>query len=430
MGLTSDYKSTEFGALPNEWKVAPIKELQPFITSGSRGWAEYYSEFGDVFVRITNMDRDCIYLDLSDLKFVNLPGHKTEGRRTQLQEGDVLISITADIGISGYVDQTVPLPAYINQHVALVRFDNKNLNSKYISYFLAGEAAQKRFTQGTDTGAKAGMSLSGVANTLLVLPTKEEQNAIANALSDVDGLLAKLEQLIAKKSDIKKGAMQELLTGKRRLPGFSGDWQERTLGEMFTFSGGHSASRADLSHKGHCYLHYGDIHLSKRTFIDLGAEQADLPKLDIALSAVSRASLLEDGDVVFVDASEDDEGVSKYVVVNNPDGAPFISGLHTIVAKSITAELDNRFKRFCFQTVAVKEQFKFFAVGTKVSGISKTNIAKIQLHFPCIDEQMAIAALLADMEAEIEELEAKRAKMADIKQGMTQQLLTGKIRLV
>ena len=99
-------------------------------------------------------------------------------------------------------------------------------------------------------------------------PTKSEQKAIAEALSDTDGLIESLEQLIAKKRHLKQGAMQELLTGKKRLPGFSGEWEVKSLGDLFSFSGGYSASRDQLSSEGTCYLHYGDIHGSSKMIIN------------------------------------------------------------------------------------------------------------------------------------------------------------------
>lgn len=199
---------------------------------------------------------------------------------------------------------------------------------------------------------------------IAIPPTVAEQQAIAEALGDADALIDALERLIVKKRNLKQGAMQELLTGKKRLPGFSGEWAEKTLGELFKFSGGYTASRAQLSSDGLCYLHYGDIHTSNKTFIDLEDEFGDIPKLNIPLKNVSSQSLLEDGDVVFVDASEDDEGASKHVVVVNKGARPFISGLHTIVAKSRNDALVHEYRRYCFHTREVKAQFRFFAVGT------------------------------------------------------------------
>ncbi|MDD3317494.1 MAG: restriction endonuclease subunit S [Methanosarcina sp.] len=207
------------------------------------------------------------------------------------------------------------------------------------------------------------------------------------------------------------------------------DWEVKLLGDLFDFSGGLSASRDQLSMEGYCYLHYGDIHTSNRTFIDVRSEQQEIPKLDIPLKKASSTSLLEDGDVVFVDASEDDEGTSRHVVIINKDKIPFISGLHTIVAKSKTGELDHQYRRYCFQTVDIKRQFRFFAVGTKVSGISKTNIARITLPVPPVPEQEAIAEALSDADAFIESLEQLISKKRQIKQGAMQELLTGKRRL-
>jgi len=207
------------------------------------------------------------------------------------------------------------------------------------------------------------------------------------------------------------------------------DWSIETFGDMFAVGGGFSASWDQLSQKGYCYLHYGDIHKSAKTFIDVRSEYVDIPKLDIALKRVSPKSLLNDGDVVFVDASEDDEGASKHVVVVNRENIPYISGLHTIVAKSKKANPDHGYRRYCFQTRDVKRQFYFYAVGTKVTGISKSNITKILLPLPTPPEQRAIATAISDVDALINSLDRVIAKKRDFKQGIIQELLTGKRRL-
>ncbi len=262
------------------------------------------------------------------------------------------------------------------------------------------------------------------------LPKKVEQESIAEALSDADALIESLEQLITKKRQIQQGAMQELLTGKKRPSGFSGEWEVKKLGDLFSFSGGYSASRDQLSSEGHCYLHYGDIHGSSKMTIDAKGDYQNIPKLNIPLKRIASNSLLEDGDVVFVDASEDDKGTSRYIVVVNKDDIPFIAGLHTIVAKSKTSELTHEYRRYCFQTADIHQQFLFFAVGTKVSGISKSNIPKLTLPVPPFPEQAAIAEILMDMEAEIEVRAENLEKTRQLKQGMMRNLLTGKIRLL
>jgi Restriction endonuclease S subunits len=193
-----------------EWETISIGDLKPFVTSGSRGWATFYSDQGELFVRMTNLWRDSIYLDLSDSKFVQLPPGVNEGVRTQLKKHDVLISITADIGIVGYVDENIPSPAYINQHIALVRFDSAKFSGKYVAYFLASEKSQRIFRASTDTGTKAGMSLIGIQKIGLILPSLPEQKRIASCLASLDDLITAQTQQLAALKTHKKGLMQQL----------------------------------------------------------------------------------------------------------------------------------------------------------------------------------------------------------------------------
>lgn len=221
--------------------------------------------------------------------------------------------------------------------------------------------------------------------------------------------------------EVKKGYKQ---TEVGVIPG---DWEVFPLGELFSFSGGHTASRDQLSGDGFCYLHYGDIHKSNKTYINVKNEYQEIPKLNVPIKMVSQKSLLNDGDVVFVDASEDDEGASKHIVVQNQDEITYISGLHTIVSKSKNDYIYNGYKQHCFQTADVKRQFKFYAVGTKVSGISKANIAKIQIPLPPTKaEQTVIATALSDADALIQSLGKLIAKKRLIKQGAMQKLLKPK----
>lgn len=199
----------EFRDAP-EWEEGRVGDTMPFVTSGSRGWAAHYADIGSLFVRITNLSRSSIFLDLSDRKFVALPPEATEGVRTQLKIDDVLISITADTGIIGYVDNSVQSPAYINQHIALVRFDGSKVSGKFVAYFLASEASQRQFRGSTDSGAKAGMNLLAVQSMKLQVPALSEQNRIADCLSSLDNqITAETNRLAALKTH-KQGLMQQL----------------------------------------------------------------------------------------------------------------------------------------------------------------------------------------------------------------------------
>jgi type I restriction enzyme S subunit len=237
-----------------EWETTSIGDLKPFVTSGSRGWARFYAEEGELFVRITNLWRDSIYLDLMDSKFVQLPSEASEGVRTQLKEHDILISITADIGLIGYVDESVPSPAYINQHIALVRFDKKQLCGKYVAYFLASEKSQRLFRASTDIGTKAGMSLLGIQKIQLTFPGLPEQEHIAEFLTSVDKLIAAQAQKVETLKTHKKGLIQRLFPRegetqpRLRFPEFqdSGKWESKMLVEACGMRAGKFVSRAEI----------------------------------------------------------------------------------------------------------------------------------------------------------------------------------------
>lgn len=209
------------------------------------------------------------------------------------------------------------------------------------------------------------------------------------------------------------------------------DWSVFPFCELFYFFGGFTASRDQLGESGYCYLHYGDIHTSSRTYIDVEHQYSAIPKLDIKLNKVPKGSFLHDGDIVFVDASEDYEGTSKHLIVTNPKDIPFIAGLHTIVVRSKNQnQINNKYKRYCFQASVIKRQIRYYAVGTKVSGINKSTIGKILMAIPPYGEQGVIAEALSDVDVLIESLEQLIAKKRQIKQGVMQELLSGKRRLL
>jgi type I restriction enzyme S subunit len=199
-----------FPEFEEDWSQKKIDDLEPYVTSGSRGWAAYYSNAGDLFVRITNLSRSSIYLNLAKSKYVKLPEASNEGVRTRLREHDILISITADIGIIGYIGASVPLPAYINQHIALVRFNQSKASGKFVSYFLSSERAQENFQGSTDSGTKSGMNLNGIKGIKLFLPSPLEQQKIADCLSALDALITAETEQIAALNTHKKGLMQKL----------------------------------------------------------------------------------------------------------------------------------------------------------------------------------------------------------------------------
>lgn len=164
------YKKTKVGWIPQEWTSIPIVELTPFLTSGSRGWAKYYSRTGSLFIRISNLQKDSINLDLSNRKHVHLSGQTKEGIRTKLEIGDILISITADLGLVGYIESSFENEAFVNQHIALLRIKHPRACNKFIAYFLVSPYSKEKFFQINDQGAKAGLNLDSIRHLWIALP--------------------------------------------------------------------------------------------------------------------------------------------------------------------------------------------------------------------------------------------------------------------
>lgn len=427
--MNSDYKQTEVGVIPEEWETRRLGELLQGSRSIRYGIVQpgKYEATGCFMLRSQDYSRGWAGPD--GMHKVS-PQLENQYRNARIHHNDLVITV-----VGAGIGQVVIVPdwldgAILSRSTARIAIDEDKAARSFVRAFLEGPLGKRQILDCQKEGAQPVVSCLDLAKFYVAYPPPPEQRAIAEALSDVDGLLGGLDRLIAKKRDLKQAAMQQLLTGQTRLPGFHGEWPEKTFAELFSFSGGYSASRDQLSAEGHCYLHYGEIHGATKTTIDTRADYPNIPKLDIPLTRVASKSLLEDGDVVFVDASEDDDGTSRHVVVLNKDNKPFISGLHTIVAKSKTDELAHIYRRYCFQTAAIRQQFLFYAVGTKVSGISKTNIAKLKMPVPSVPEQTAIASVLTEMDAELAGLEQRREKTRALKQAMMQELLTGRIRLV
>lgn len=252
----------------------------------------------------------------------------------------------------------------------------------------------------------------------------DEQRAIAAVLRDMDSLLEGLDRLIAKKRDIKQSAMQRLLAGRVRLPGFDDEWRQTRLGDHLTFLNNGTNSRAELAPEGRVKnLHYGDIHASPASFL----LPSMLPSLPIAKA--KRLQRLRDGDLVFADASEDIAGICKSVELRDVGQVEVVAGLHTIAVRFDKAVLADGFKGFLQYCPPFAKHLRRLAAGTKVYATSKAHIASVEMRLPSIAEQFAIAAALSDMDAELTALQFRRNKTRGLKQAMMQELLTGRTRL-
>ncbi|MEE7570652.1 restriction endonuclease subunit S [Citrobacter werkmanii] len=178
--------------IPQSWRVVPSAHLIEYVTSGSRGWANYYSTKGALFLRMSNVRYNTTRLDLQDLQFVNLPSH-VEGKRSLVKIDDLIISLTADVGRVARIDKDLG-EAYINQHLALLR-PNNNINSEYFALSIAAQNIGVKQIQSLKRGAtKVGLGLDDIRSLAIPLPSLEEQHEIVR----------RVEQLFAYADTIEK----------------------------------------------------------------------------------------------------------------------------------------------------------------------------------------------------------------------------------
>lgn len=209
------YKESPLGWIPQEWNVVTLESVSKTVTSGSRDWARFYADEGALFVRIGNLTREHINFRYESTIYVR-PPRNADGQRTRLESGDILISITADLGIVGVVPDGLG-EAYINQHIALVRPDLNVVNSRFVGHYLAGPMAQSYISKLNDAGAKAGLNLPTIRGLVTVKPLRTEQTLIATRLDEIDNRIQNATTESAKLRELKAGLMDDLLTGRVRV---------------------------------------------------------------------------------------------------------------------------------------------------------------------------------------------------------------------
>lgn len=209
---THEFKDSPLGRIPVEWDVRNINSMSDFVTSGARGWAQYYSDEGAVFLRIGNLTRAHINMRFDDTVFVR-PPDSAEGLRTLVAPGDVLISVTADLGLIGVIPEGFG-EGYVNQHIALVRIADPEVDQRFVGWFLQSRAGQAQFERHNESGAKAGLNLPTIRSLLVASPPLDEQRHIAKVLDANTERIAGFQAELDKQSYLKTALMQDLLTGK------------------------------------------------------------------------------------------------------------------------------------------------------------------------------------------------------------------------
>ena len=435
MGMKPGYKQTEIGIIPEAWALSALGDL----VDASRG-IRYgivqpgtYDRNGRYMVRGQDYSKGWV----DPTEFFRVSARVEEPfANARIKPGDVLVTIVgASTGRIAIVPEWLD-GANLTQTTARVSINNTTANSAYCGFILSSWYGIKQVQNYIKGGAQPGLNCGDLENFIIPLPpTKAEQMAIAEALSDADALIESLEQLIAKKCHLKQGTMQELLTGKKRLPGFEvkpgykqteigvipEDWDLFKLAQICGFI----TKGATPTTYGFSWEQSGILFLRSECVSEKGLDLSQSMFISSEAHTTLRRSAVADGDILITITGN----VGRVILLNGVGEA----NLNQHIARvRVTAE--HAHVGYVFHILSqpiTRARFLSITTGQAYPQISLRQVREAKIPLPPIKaEQEAIAETLTNMDTEIAALKAKLTKMRHIKQGMMQELLTGRIRLI
>ena len=420
------YKQTEVGVIPVDWEVNEIHQFATIKTGpfGTLLKASEYSEgdgvplisVGEIrhgFLRVTNTTPR-----VSETVTRRLPQYV-------LRKGDIVF------GRKGGVERSALIRReqdgwFLGSDGISIR-PSQDCHDEYLAFQFQSARVQGWLLQNAIGTTMPSLNQEILRNVVIPLPpTKAEQEAIAEALSDADALIQSLEQLLAKKRHLKQGAMQQLLTGKKRLPGFSGEWEVKRLGDV-------GACLRGVSYQGDSDLSPHDTAQTKRLLRSNNVQDAAVMTSDVQFVSAKRVSthqVLRQDDILICMANGSKALVGKAGLFRVNDGCEYTFGAFMGCFRNSAAASSPIFIFGLFQTERYRNFINNLLAGSSINNLRPSSIESLEFSMPDLPEQTAIATFLSDMDADLAALEAKLAKARALKQGMMQELLTGRIRLV
>ncbi len=419
------YKQTEVGVIPEDWEVYYLWEIGKF----KNGLNKDNQAFGHGSKFVNLMDVFGVNRIISTEQLGLVECTSFELTAYNLRSGDVIFVRSSvkpsGVGLTAVVENDLSETVYSG---FLIRFrDGGFINNAFKKHCFYEEGFRKRVVGSSSVSANTNISQDSLKKLSIPLPpTKAEQEAIAEALSDADDFIVSLEQLIAKKRHIKQGAMQELLTGKKRLPGFSGEWKETSLldlalGKKELFDDGDWIESEHITTEGVRLIQTGNIGIGKYT-------ETDIKKYIFEASFLAlHCKEVHEGDLLICRLADP---AGRACVLPNIGETKIVTSVDVTIFRPPSSTTNKIFLANMFSTgewfISVSDR----SGGTTHKRISRGALGRLIIKVPELSEQTAIASILSDMDAEIDALETKLAKARQIKQGMMHNLLTGKIRLI
>jgi type I restriction enzyme S subunit len=417
------YKQTEVGVIPEDWEVKTLRQISPSQSVGLViNPSTYFDDHGTIPILVgSSIGPNRISWEsanrITQKSNLALPA-------SRIYAGDLVTVRVGEPGITAVVPEH--LDGCNCASMMIVR-QHRSFNSQWLCYVMnsaSGLAQVEHVQYGT---AQKQFNISDAVNFSYPCPSLAEQEAIAEALSDADALIESLEQLLTKKRQIKQGAMQELLTGKKRLPGLIGEWKEKPLGKLGECYRG-------VSYNPHRDLSPFDTARTLRLLRSNNVQDAHIEFADMQFvdsNRVSQEQLLRTNDVLICMANGSRDLVGKAGRFAATDGFQYTFGAFMGCFRPDENEVDPEYPFWLFQTEGCRRQIAVLLAGSSINNLNPGNIKSLVVNVPSDKrEQTAIATVLSDMEGDFAALESKLSKAQQLKQGMMQELLTGKTRLV
>lgn len=419
------YKHTELGLLPDDWSVVSIGDNAKIFRGGSpRPIHEYITDSPDGvnWIKIGDVAVGAKYIS-STVERIKIEG---VARSRKVYKGDLILSNSMSFG-RPYI---LNIDGCIHDGWLVIQDFHSSFDKLYLFYALTSELTIKQYSIMAAGSSVQNLSKDKVASVIVALPKDmSEQSAIAAALSDIDELISSLEKLIKKKKAVRQGAMHDLLSGKRRLEGFSGEWDMIRVGNVCTFCKNNTLKRDRLSYTEGSVknVHYGDVLIKYDYIIDFA--KAELPRVRPDFMNKNIGDFLQNGDIIIADAAED-LTVGKACEVTNVNHAEAVAGMDTFLIRLPADLFVHKYLGYYMNIEEYHQQLTRYVQGTKICHLPRNAVLDSCVARPSLEEQAAIISLIDDMSLEIESLFIKLDKYRAIKTGMMNELLTGRIRLI
>lgn len=410
------YKDSPLGIIPQEWEVKRLGEIGTFYGGGtpSKSIDEYWH--GDIpWISSADLIENDIYW-CNVNRFITLEAVRNSS--TQIIPQNSILIVTR-VGVGKVA--VAPCDLCVSQDYICLQ--NSGMNTIFLAYEIM-QRMKSIVSQIQGTSIK-GISINEVKKIQLSFPPLAEQEKIAEILTTWDKAIEKQTQLIQKLELRKKGLMQQLLTGKKRLPGFTDEWKKVKLGEVTTFLSCNTFSREQMNNVcGNLKnVHYGDILVKYSSIVDISRDKDSIPYVNDTIE-YSPKDYVASGDIVMADTAED-EMVGRACEFINVGEEKIISGLHTILIRPIIL-FAPMFLGYYLNSREYHKQILSIMQGIKVYSITKEALKNTTIKYPDIQEQTAIANILSSCDNEIRLAQDKLAAMKEQKKGLMQVLLTGK----